>query len=70
MAALEADPAHRVQGFDTGHWPMHEQPEAFRQAVLEWLVRTGPPADAHPGTAGGARNGGPPHTPGAQGAAG
>jgi pimeloyl-ACP methyl ester carboxylesterase len=70
VAALEADPAHRVQGFDTGHWPMHEQPEAFRQAVLEWLVRTGPPADAHPGTAGGARNGGPPHTPGAQGAAG
>jgi pimeloyl-ACP methyl ester carboxylesterase len=27
-----------AQGFDTGHWIMVEQPQAFNQSVLNWLV--------------------------------
>jgi pimeloyl-ACP methyl ester carboxylesterase len=37
LDALAARPACRVVGLPTGHWVMLQQPEAFNQALLEWL---------------------------------
>lgn len=28
---------NRVEGFASGHWVMHDQPQQFNQVVLEWL---------------------------------
>jgi pimeloyl-ACP methyl ester carboxylesterase len=37
LEALAAKPGCRVVGLPTGHWVMLQQPEAFNQALLEWL---------------------------------
>ena len=34
---LAARPGCKVQAFATGHWVMVQQPQEFKQAVLEWL---------------------------------
>ena len=36
---IAAQPSCEVQGFDTGHWVMLQQPEAFNAAVGAWLAR-------------------------------
>jgi pimeloyl-ACP methyl ester carboxylesterase len=36
--ALAARPGCRVVGLRTGHWVMHQQPEAFNRAVLDWCA--------------------------------
>ncbi len=36
--ALAARPGSRVQGFKTGHWVMSAQPQAFNEAVSDWLA--------------------------------
>jgi pimeloyl-ACP methyl ester carboxylesterase len=40
IEGLRRNPANEVLAFDTGHWPMAEQPEAFNLAVRNWLART------------------------------
>ncbi|MDZ7652225.1 MAG: alpha/beta hydrolase [Burkholderiaceae bacterium] len=35
---VAAQPGSRVIAFDCGHWVMTERPEAFNQAVLQWLA--------------------------------
>lgn len=35
--ALHAQPRHRVLAFDTGHWVQVQQPQAFNEAVEDWL---------------------------------
>lgn len=37
---VRARPGCRVIGMPTGHWVMHQQPEAFNAAVLDWLRKT------------------------------
>jgi pimeloyl-ACP methyl ester carboxylesterase len=37
---LAARPGSRVLAFDSGHWVMVEQPEAFNRAVADWLQAT------------------------------
>ena len=39
MAAL---PGNEVRPFDTGHWVMVQQPQAFNDSVAAWLRRTPP----------------------------
>jgi pimeloyl-ACP methyl ester carboxylesterase len=39
---------NQVEGFDTSHWVMVEQPERFNQVVGDWLSRTADPAPAAP----------------------
>ena len=39
LATLATSPSCSVQGFDTGHWIMKQQPEAFNRAVRAWLDR-------------------------------
>jgi pimeloyl-ACP methyl ester carboxylesterase len=36
---LAADPRNAVLALDTGHWVMHQAPQAFNEAVLGWLAR-------------------------------
>ncbi len=38
-AQLTAQPNCAVEGFDTGHWVMSEQPERFNAVVRAWLER-------------------------------
>ena len=35
--ALNATPGSKALAFDTDHWPMVRQPQAFNQALLHWL---------------------------------
>lgn len=35
--ALNATPGSKALAFDTDHWPMVRQPQAFNQALLQWL---------------------------------
>ena len=35
---LEREPGSRVEGFDTCHWVMLQQPERFNQVVAAWLA--------------------------------
>lgn len=37
LAALATTPGSRVQGFDAGHWLMHQKPEQFHATVRVWL---------------------------------
>ena len=37
-AALAARPGCAVMGLRAGHWVMHNQPEAFNQALRDWLA--------------------------------
>ncbi|WP_119155085.1 alpha/beta fold hydrolase [Caldimonas tepidiphila] len=37
-AALAARPGCRVQGLDTGHWPMIERPDEFNRIVRDWIA--------------------------------
>ena len=37
---LAREPGSRVEGFETGHWVMLQQPERFNQVVGEWLAAT------------------------------
>jgi pimeloyl-ACP methyl ester carboxylesterase len=41
-ARVAAAPLGQVLAMDTGHWVMSQQPQAFNEAVLNWLAR-----DAH-----------------------
>lgn len=34
---MRADPRHRVEEFQTGHWVMLQEPERFNRVVKEWL---------------------------------
>jgi len=36
---LAAQPGSQVMGFDTGHWVMVQQPQAFNTAVRDWLEK-------------------------------
>ena len=47
---LAARPGSRVLRFDTGHWVMTAQPDAFNRALLDWLDG-GDRDDAHSGAA-------------------
>jgi len=38
LTTLGTRPGCAVRAFSTGHWVMAQQPEAFNQSVLEWLV--------------------------------
>jgi len=38
--ALARQPGSRVEGFDTGHWVMLQQPGRFNQVAGEWLSAT------------------------------
>jgi len=37
---LAREPGCRVEGFDTGHWVMLQEPGRFNQVALEWLAAT------------------------------
>ena len=43
LAALGSTPGCKVQGFDAGHWLMHQQPTQFTAAVRVWLDRATDP---------------------------
>ena len=34
---LNATPGSKALAFETDHWPMVRQPQAFNQALLQWL---------------------------------
>ena len=34
---LNATPGSKTLAFETDHWPMVRQPQAFNQALLQWL---------------------------------
>jgi cis-3-alkyl-4-acyloxetan-2-one decarboxylase len=40
LDALAARPGCRVLGLPTGHWVMLQRPEAFNQALLDWLEQS------------------------------
>jgi pimeloyl-ACP methyl ester carboxylesterase len=40
MAQLSQQPGSKVQGFQTGHWVMVQQPAAFNACVLDWLNKS------------------------------
>jgi pimeloyl-ACP methyl ester carboxylesterase len=42
LARLRQNPTNRILPFETGHWVMVEQPDAFNEAVLNWLGATAP----------------------------
>lgn len=37
IQGLQAQTQHQVQGFDSGHWVMRDQAQAFNEAALRWL---------------------------------
>lgn len=38
LAQIAALPGGAVRGFPTGHWIMSQQPDAFAQAIDDWLI--------------------------------
>lgn len=46
LAALGSTPGCKVQGFDAGHWLMHQQPTQFTATVRGWLDRATAPERA------------------------
>jgi cis-3-alkyl-4-acyloxetan-2-one decarboxylase len=41
LDTVRSTPSGEARGFDCGHWVMLDQPEAFNEAVLAWLKKTG-----------------------------
>ena len=42
LARMQARPGNRVEGFDTNHWVMQQDPARFNQVVGEWLAGGSP----------------------------
>ena len=38
--SLSQRPGSKAMPFDTDHWPMVRQPQAFNEAVLQWLAKS------------------------------